>query len=608
MRLLSALLAALLLPLAAFGVASIPYWHSLEMRDPAAMFGAALTCLSYDGADAGFQGACEQLNLFSYLGIAAIAVGGLGVALLIVVMLVARFTGFSRFLISLTFPLLTFLALVCAGVIALGQAGLLAASTYLLQSYFFGSVFIYIVVVIALTGAGVGFAVLWRALRMFRNAESRVIGVPLDPSAAPSIHGLVERISTKFKTDKPENIVVGFDPTFFATSAAIYTPVDKRPLRGETLYLSLPLLRMLSEEEVTSIVGHELAHFSGSDTVYSKRFAPAYRGLYEAMHELSTARGAARGLLAIPVRIVVRFVLSSFEPAEKRISRSRELRADELGARAGSPESLCSALVKLSVLSALWNLEFREMVARVQKGRFTRNMSLNFVERARYDVDHDKAAGFVAKGLDTETAHPTDTHPITRLRIEKLGLEPATFVELEAFKKSMRPLKLITSSSDRLDEIEEKLTDLYQQIVIRQLGVDESNRARNDAAFSNLLSMLLAKMVVADGKVEESEIQVAHEQGGKYDPNFDAVIFREFCRHPETIPDLDKMVEWGNMILTRGGASRLKDVLKAIALADGEYDEAERSLFEILDSRLVGADPTPPAEPDRPLADERVGR
>jgi Zn-dependent protease with chaperone function len=606
MRLLSALVAALLAPLVGLFVASIPFWHAFGLRDPSEAIQAGLRCLNYGGTEAPVAEMCGLLNEFSYLGLASLAVGGLGLLLILVVQLAASFTGFSRFLISLTFPSVTFIALVFAGVIALGQAGLLAGSIYLLESYFLGTIHLYLIGVVAISGAAVGLGVLWRALHMFRSAESHVIGMPLDKASAPSLHGLVDAVSERFATRRPDNIIVGFDPTFFATSAKIHTPVDSRPLQGETLYLSLPLLRMLSAEEVTSIIGHELAHFSGSDTIYSKRFAPAYRGLYSAMHDLAQSDNGARGLLAIPVRVVVQFVLSSFEPAEKKISRARELRADELGAQAGSPESLSSALVKLSVLTAIWNAEFQEMIARVRQGRFTRNMSINFVERAKYDVDQDKAAGFVAEGLDAETAHPTDTHPITRLRIQNLGLDPAVFIEPETFKRSLRPLKLIVAPTDGIDGVEEKLTDLYQQIVVRRFGVDRSDATRSEAVFANLLCMFLARMAVADGKVEDAEIRIAQEEARKHIGSFDATMFREFCRHPDSIADLEKLVTWGNLALTPEGACRLKDVLKAIALADGDYNEAEQRLFETLDRDLIGSAPEQARAKAKSLAEERV--
>ena len=316
-------------------------------------------------------------------------------------------------------------------------------------------------------------------------------------------------------------------------------------------------MRLLSTGETTSIIGHEIAHFSGGDTMYSKRFAPAYRGLSEAIGKMNVSVNSWR-ILSWPAKMMLSYILSAFSRSERRISREREIRADKFGAEAGSAEASARALLKVSVLGAIWNLEFDEMIGRVQRGRFSRNLSKNFIARARYDIDHDKVAGLAALGLDSEIAHPTDTHPLTRDRIEALGIDPEPYIEIEAFKKSLFPEKTIVTAADSFERLEEQITDMYQQIIAHHRGVDESDATQAETAFSNLLSMFLAAMVVADGKVDDREIDVAQQEATRYDQAFDAVSFKEYCRHPEDIPTLEKLVFWGNKMLNEGGRAAVE--------------------------------------------------
>ena len=425
---------------------------------------------------------------------------------------------------------------------------------------------------------------------MFRKAETSVVGIPIQPIDAPHLTRIVGNIARKLETKAPDNIVLGLDANFFATSARVRTPFTKRPLKGETLYLSLPLMRMMSDAETKSIIGHEMAHFSGNDTAYSHYFAPAYTGLSEAIQKMNVSWNSWR-ILSWPAKIMLSYILSAFSHAERRISRDREMRADEIGAAVSSAEDSTKALLKSSALAAIWNAEFGEMIERVQRGRFSRNLSKNFVARTRYDIDLDKLAGLAALSLDSQIAHPTDTHPLTRDRIDALGVDPEPYLEIEAFKSSLFPKKTIVSSADSFERIEEQVTDMYQQIIAHFEGVDESDETKHYTAFSNLLSMFLAAMVVADGKVEDSEIEVAQREAFKYDDAFDPVSFKEHCRHPEDIPTLEKLIFWGNKMLNEGGAERLRAILKQIAEADGEVHADEAEMLQRLDDELIGGDP-----------------
>lgn len=584
--LIALVLAICLIPGIAIAVAVLPYVNEMGVQDPLQIAQIATGCIQGD-LSGNTTEVCNALQHFNWLGLGGMVFAGLGFFLVVTATLIAIVTGWNRMLLALSFPLVSFFAILIIGVLTLGQAALAAGSIYLAEVYFLEAVHPWVIGAVALFGGLVALAVLKNVFTMFRTATTSVVGLAIQPVQAPHIHRLVLNVARKLKIKPPRNIVVGFDPSFFATTARVSTPFDKRPLTGESLYLSLPLLRVLSEQETLSIIGHELGHFSGGDTAYSRRFAPAYRGLSQVQQNLRGDDGKA-DLWALPALVTVNFVLNIFGRAEKRIGRAREMRADQIGADIGSPEALSSALVKLGILGNIWQLEFDDMAQRVRHGRFSRNLSRNFVERARHDIDHDKVAALAALSLDAELAHPTDTHPTTRERIEAFGLDPDQLVDYETFKANLFPDDTVISKSDSIDGIEEQITDAYQQLMLHFHGMDESEEARSVSAFSNLLSLWLAKMASVDGHVDDSEIAVAQEEASKYDPAFDATSFKENCRHPEDIPPTEKLVYWANTMLTEGGAARLKDVLRKIAEADGHLHEAEAALLAKLDEELIG--------------------
>ena len=96
--------------------------------------------------------------------------------------------------------------------------------------------------------------------------------------------------------------------------------------------------------------------------------------------------------------------------------------------------------------------------------------------------------------------------------------------------------------------------------------------------------------------VDDREIEVAQTEALKYDNAFDPVSFKEYCRHPDDIPPVEKLIYWGNMMLNTGGAARLREILRKIAEADGEIDGAEQAMLDRFDEELVGEDPAPKSE------------
>ena len=597
MRTLIALFWTLALPAVALFVALAPAMGAIT--DAGSAWAAAqyyLGCMRIPGL---FQpDGCADLGPFILLAGAALATAGLGVIVVLGVNLAAFLTGWNRTLLASTFPGVALVSMLATAVLATAQIGVLAGASYLGMAYWMNGVIVYVPIALGIAALGAGIAVLRASFSLFKRSETSIIGKAVTPDETPKLHHFVEDVAAYLNTRKPDNIIVGLDPTFFATSAHVNVPFDKEPLTGETLYLSLPLMRNLSADELRSIVGHELAHFSGGDTIYSKRFAPVYRGLWESAAALQGDRGNTN-YLAYPARMILGHVIAAFSHAESAISRKRELRADQAGARTGSPHGLASSLMRLSVLGAVWNLEYERLVQRMSLGRFSRNISRNFVERAKYDLKHDKLKEFMNKALGEEIAHPTDSHPMTEHRVKSVGIDPIELLNRLDAETMFRSQELPEIGGADLEKLEEEISEAYQYLIIRHMRVDESDETKGFNVYLNLLSAFLAKMVWADGHVDDREIDQAEDAARQYEQAFDESDFRERCRHPEDLPELDKLIEIGNECLNPGGASRLIEVLEKVAMADGQMHGGEAALLARLKAELAGGgeEPVDSAEP-----------
>jgi Zn-dependent protease with chaperone function len=180
-------------------------------------------------------------------------------------------------------------------------------------------------------GAIVGIWVMIKAaFSAVRRAETRVLGRSRKLEVGDPLREFLEHLTKQIGTAMPDNVVVGFTPNFFVTEANVRC-LDG-VLTGRTLYLSLPLARVLSQPELGAVLGHELGHFKGSDTKFSRWFYPIYRGTGQALTGLQeVARGgSARSFALLPAAFALSYFLDRFATAESRLGREREIAADAL--------------------------------------------------------------------------------------------------------------------------------------------------------------------------------------------------------------------------------------------------------------------------------------
>ncbi len=183
--------------------------------------------------------------------------------------------------------------------------------------------------------------------------------------------------------------------------------------------MSLSLLKTLSRSEADAVLAHELAHFSGEDTIYSKRISPLlgkYIHYLEALH---------KGGLSRPVFQFMFFFWNLFQFSLNRLRRQREFRADRIGSELTSPRDAAQALIKVAaycryrqkVQTDLFekdeNIETMDVFERIEKG---------FPEFMKSCVSSTEFA-------EADTPHPFDSHPPLIRRLENLGFDPQSVLQ-----------------------------------------------------------------------------------------------------------------------------------------------------------------------------------
>lgn len=226
----------------------------------------------------------------------------------------------------------------------------------------------------------------------------------VSPQEAPDLHRMVETLAQRAEIPKPRVYMIDNpNPNAFATG--------RSPEKG-AVAATTGITQLLSRDELSGVIAHELAHIKHRDTLISSVSATiagaitmiADMAMWAAMFggfggndDEEGAGGLVGGLFMIFLAPIAALLI------QLAISRSREYSADEGGARIlGDPEPLASALEKLEGWS---------------HSRFAQPMQVNPSTAHMYIVNPLLGGGLL--GLFR-------THPATEERVARLrALTPA---------------------------------------------------------------------------------------------------------------------------------------------------------------------------------------
>jgi Zn-dependent protease with chaperone function len=259
-------------------------------------------------------------------------------------------------------------------------------------------------------------------LSLLRAPEFRVLGCPVSEADQPALWTTVKDICRELQTAAPDNIVLGLEPSFYVTESEL-THGNGRT-EGRSLFISLTLSHVLTVPELRAIIGHEMAHFVGEDTVFSQQFFPVYRGTLVALSNLS--RNAVHGSIAIaqlPAITFLAFFFESFVTSEKNLSRLRETEADAVGARIGGSTNLATALVKVHAYNEVWGNVVEGVKFNHEEFRQEANLARAFGTRVSA-----LPADVLSKAGANHVFHPTDSHPTLEVRLRSLQCDLPTII------------------------------------------------------------------------------------------------------------------------------------------------------------------------------------
>lgn len=288
------------------------------------------------------------------------------------------------------------------------QGVLLFALSYWVTAFFFE---IYVPKLIFIVGllALVAIGAVIKSIFMKLHNETVVEGTVIERDSSPDLWQELSNICQKVDTEMPDQVIAGIDDNFFVTEQGLM--VGEKKYGGRSLFVSLSLLKQLNGTEADAVLAHEMAHFSGNDTLYSQKISPL---LLRYDHYL---QGLYEGGVSLPIFYFMNCFRALYEISLRRLSRKREFRADQIATEVTSPRDMSGALLKIIAYSSYRAKVEQEIF---QKEEVLENANVSQEIEQGFDNYADSFLSTPDIG-HLQTSHPFDTHPSLAERMKAVG-------------------------------------------------------------------------------------------------------------------------------------------------------------------------------------------
>lgn len=329
------------------------------------------------------------------------------------------------------------------------QGALLVWLSFWLTAFFFQA---YYVKLIALAGIGAAIAVFYAVVCIFKRPpqSTGIDGELVGAEDSPALWARIRNSAARLQTAPPDHIVAGIDTNFFVTEAPL--TVGDRTLKGRSLFVSLPLLRLLDRSEADAVLAHELAHFRGGDTASSAALGPK---LVQYDYYCMMMRAAR---VTIFVFCLMRMYRVIFEFALQRDSRAREFLADRTAAALVSAQAIVRSLIKIAAYARYRS----EIEQKLFEQDLRHGGSLGIAQHVASGLAPYAASPRFVDAMKTASIpHPFDSHPAMPERMKNVGHE----VEEKDYGRivTSAPAETWVGDIQTAGGIEQRLWGAYEQ-------------------------------------------------------------------------------------------------------------------------------------------------
>jgi Zn-dependent protease with chaperone function len=277
------------------------------------------------------------------------------------------------------------------------------------------------------------------------------LGVRVMPRRCPELFGIACEVAERINTRPVDDIYIS-PVAELAVLQQGRGPFGMFGLKSRVMILGLPMMNVLTIDELKSILAHEYAHFSHSDTLYSRFIHQVTGSIEHTLREIGALLGWMN--FANPLFWALARYYRAYNMLAAGFSRSREFLADRMACALYGPDVFGRALVRVSIEGPLFEKTVYPNVATLLcEGRLRRNIYQWFSEQREEELESfDRELAY--QELLTERTSRFATHPSLRERLEAAGVQPQPEGPVDA------------PASTLLPELEEKEIELSRLLTI----------------------------------------------------------------------------------------------------------------------------------------------
>jgi Zn-dependent protease with chaperone function len=248
-------------------------------------------------------------------------------------------------------------------------------------------------------------------------------GFELTEANAPKLWRLIEEIRNKIDFPPMERIIITHE---LGASVVEYYSYGVFGKLKRYMFVGMPLIMALSEEELMAVLAHECSHLSKA---HSNSYFKLYRAklIWSEVYHNYTEKSRRQNFLI--TSFLFRYV-PAINNALFKYSRENEFEADRMAASITSPEALSSALFRLILLNHYLSSDFWPKINLLSRTEANAPMDVysRMYRALQQSVESEVQARFI-EFLSKEVSLPYATHPTYLQRIENLGVVMSVSLE-----------------------------------------------------------------------------------------------------------------------------------------------------------------------------------
>jgi heat shock protein HtpX len=242
-------------------------------------------------------------------------------------------------------------------------------------------------------------------------------GPPVTPETQPELLDLVADVAGAVGHPMP-------DATYLEADVNAAVLETGRLTRCRVLILGLPLLEVLTVEQLRAVLAHEFGHYVAGDTRVGRVTYRTRETVLRTVASLYWSDDGDDGWFLKLVRAPFEWYARMFLRMTSAISRTQEFAADALAARVAGSDAQIGALRRAAACApafeAYWDDEVVPALMRGLRPPLGEGFR-TFLSTARIDA----AVGeLLSSALEQDAHDPYDSHPTLRQRLEALAAGP----------------------------------------------------------------------------------------------------------------------------------------------------------------------------------------